>query len=226
MAALLNYLKTTEADPNFSPITRHQILQTLNVLLGHYPQANPTTSTISGNKHFSFSAKSIGIDLGGGLAALRGYFRSVRLGTGRLLININVSHAVFFQPGSLVDLISAFADAYGKNSWQLERFLTKVRVETTHLPVKKNKAGQKIPRIKTIIALANTNDGTKLSHPPQVSKFAAGPKHVQFWLDIPTQNTPTTLEAKKGGASSKSTSAGYISVYDFFQKCKHNLRAF
>lgn len=62
-----------------------------------------------------------------------------------MLVNINVSHAVFFKPGPLVDLIDAFAKAYGRNSWQLERFLKKVRVETTHhLPVKKNKAVESI----------------------------------------------------------------------------------
>ena len=142
-----------------------------------------------------------------------------------MLVNINVSHAVFFQPGSLVDLIFTFANSYGRNSWQLEKFLKKVRVETTHLPVKKNNAGQKIPRIKINIALANTNDGSMLSHPSQVSKFAAGPKDVQFWLDSPSQKIHTTLGAKKGGASTKPTRAGYISVYNFFKKCKHHLRA-
>lgn len=76
-----------------------QIIQTLNVLLGHYPQANSTTSTISGNKHFSFGVKPVGFNLGGGLSALRGYFRSVRLGTGRMLVNINVNHAVIFSAG-------------------------------------------------------------------------------------------------------------------------------
>lgn len=225
VAALLNHFKTTEADPNFSPSTQHQILQTLNVLLGHYPQANPATSTISANKHFSFGDKPVGVDLGGGLAALRGYFRSVRLAAGRMLVNINVSHAAFFQPGSLVDLINAFANTYGRNSWQLEKFLKKVRVETTHLPAKKNKVGQKIPRIRTIIALANTSDGSALSHPPHISEFAAGPHGVQFWLDSPSQKTPTTLGTKKGVSSTKPTGVGYITVYDFFKKCKHRLQA-
>ena len=225
VAALLNYLKTTQSDPNFSPTTQMQIIQTLNVLLGHYPQTNPTTSTISGNKHFSFGVKPVGFDLGGGLSALRGYFRSVRLGTGRMLVNINVNHAVFLQSGSLVELISTFARAYGRNSWQLEKFLKKVRVETTHLPAKKNRSGQKVPRIKTIIALANTNDGSFLSHPPRVSKFAAGPKDVQFWLDSLSQKTSTALGPKKGEASTRITTAGYISVYNFFQKCKHRILA-
>jgi eukaryotic translation initiation factor 2C len=51
VVALLNYVKTTQAVANFSPTTQMQIIQTLNVLLGCYPQANPAISTIAGNKH-------------------------------------------------------------------------------------------------------------------------------------------------------------------------------
>lgn len=220
VAALLNYLKTTEADPNFSPVMQMQIIQTLNILLGHYPQADPTTATISSNKHFYFGANCVEFDLGGGLSALRGYFRSIRPGTGRILINVNICHAPFVQRGSLVDLISAFAGAYGRNPWELQNFLKKLRVETTHLPAKMNKAGQKVPRVKTIGSLASSTDGAALFRPPRVSKFAAGPKDVHFWLDNPS-HIASELGPRKGEASTKPTSAGYISVYDFFQKCKH-----
>ena len=219
VSALLDQVRSTQADPNFRPEKRDQIIQALNVLLGYYPQSNTSMTTIAGNKHFSFGIRSIQVDLGGGLSALRGYLRSVRLGTARMLVNINVSHAVFFKPGPLVDLIDAFAKAYGRNSWQLERFLKKVRVETTHLPIKRNKAGEKIPRVKTIFALANTNDGHSLPHPPQVAKFAAGPKDVKFWLDATAQKTSAQSGAKKVKDSTKSE-AGYISVYDFFKKSK------
>ncbi|KFY69005.1 hypothetical protein V496_00592 [Pseudogymnoascus sp. VKM F-4515 (FW-2607)] len=124
--------------PNFSPAM--QIIQTLNVLFGHYPQANSTSSTISGNKHFSFGAKPVGFNLGGGLSALRGYFRSVRLGTGRMLANINVNHADLRQ------------------------------------------------------------------------ELAATGEIFKFWLDSPSQKTSTALGPKKGAASTKITSAGYISA--------------
>lgn len=219
VSALLDHVQSTQADPNFRPEKRDQIIQTLNILLGYYPQTNTSMATIASNKHFSFGIRSIQVDLGGGLSALRGYFRSVRLGTARMLVNINVSHAVFFKPGPLVDLIDAFAKAYGRNSWQLERFLKKVRVETTHLPIKKNRAGEKVPRIKTIFALANTNDGHSLPHPPQIAKFAAGPEDVKFWLDAADQSTSKKSSAKKAKDSTKSH-AGYISVYDFFKKSK------
>lgn len=218
VAALLDHIKSVPAGPDFRSEKQLQIIQTLNVLLGHHPQSNPAVTTITGNKHYSFGANPVEFDLGGGLSALRGYFRSVRLGTARMLVNINISHAVFFKPGPLVDLINAFANAYGRNSYQLEKFLKKVRVETTHLPAKKNRTGEKIPRIKTIIALANTDDGSSLPHPPQVAKFAAGPTEVKFWLDTTAQNTSAKPQAKKAKASANSA-VGYITVYDFFQRC-------
>jgi eukaryotic translation initiation factor 2C len=219
VAALLDHIKSTQADLSFRPEKQLQIIQALNIVLGYYPQSNQTMTTIAGNKHFSFGINSEACDLGGGLSALRGFFRSVRLGTARILVNINVSHAVFFKPGPLVDLINIFANAYGRNAWQLEKFLKKVRVETTHLPVKKNKAGERIPRIKTIIALANTGDGQSLIHPPQITKFAAGPKEVKFWLDTTSQTALAKPRANQAKSSAKPF-VGYITVYDFFRKCR------
>lgn len=207
--ALLNHLKSVQPDPNFRPERKLQIIQTLNVLLGFYPQSNHSTTTIAGNKHFFFGANPDGYspgqehDLGGGLVALRGYFRSVRQGTARMLINLNVTHAVFFKPDPLIDLIDIFGRTYGRNLFQLEKFLKKVRVETTHLR-KKNKHGQKIPRVKTIFALASTNDGSSLPHPPIVSKFGADAKGVQFWLDPTDKNKP----------------GRYITVFEFFKTRK------
>ncbi|OBT69888.1 hypothetical protein VE03_00457 [Pseudogymnoascus sp. 23342-1-I1] len=215
---LVNHLRSVKPDPNFRLENKLQIIQTLNVLLGHYPQSDPLTTTISSNKHFFFGTGQAGnrqavpYDLGNGLTALRGYFRSARPSTGRILVNVNVSHAVFFRSGPLADLIGIFGNAYGRNPFQLERFLKKVRVETTHLPVKKNKAGKKIPKVKTIIALASQNDGASLPHPPRVAKFAANAKEVQFWLESTDKKKPA--------------SGRYITVFDFFKtQYKMNLNA-
>ncbi|KAI9675940.1 MAG: hypothetical protein M1829_003178 [Trizodia sp. TS-e1964] len=213
VAALLNHLKSNQIDPNFSPGKQLQVIQILNILLGHYPQANPNTTTIAGNKHFSFGTNPVETYLGGGLTALRGYFRSVRMGTARLLVNVNVSHAVFFKAGPLVDLINEFASAYGRNPYQLQKFLKKVRVETTHLPIKRNKAGEKIPRIKTILSLATPGDGHMLPHAPQIAKFAASSKELKFWLE----STPSSSKQKANPSA-----PGYTTVFDFFKKT-HNL---
>ncbi|ELR02128.1 hypothetical protein GMDG_05287 [Pseudogymnoascus destructans 20631-21] len=208
--ALVNHLRSVQPDPNFRADKRMQVIQSLNILLGHYAQSDPLTTTIASNKHFLFGTDQAGIrraveyyDLGKGLSALRGYFRSARPSTGRILVNVNVSHAVFFRPGPLVELIKIFGAAYGTSLFQLERFLKKVRVETTHLPVKKNKAGKKIPKVKTIIALASQNDGAGLPHPPRVARFGANAKQVEFWFE--------STDKKKPG------NGRYITVFDFFK---------
>lgn len=214
---LLNQLKSTQVDPSFDAGSEGPIIQTLNVVLGHYPQTNPTTTTVAGNKYFSFGANRTEFDLGGGLAALRGYFRSVRMGTARLLVNINVSHGVFYKSGPLAELIDIYFKVYGMNLLQLEKFLKKVRVEKTHLPIRRNRNGEKIPQIKTIIGLATTTDGRAMEHPPQIAKFAANPKEVKFWLDNATETTTAKAPARKGKGTAQ-PAVGYISVFDFFQK--------
>ncbi|OBT77828.1 hypothetical protein VF21_03237 [Pseudogymnoascus sp. 05NY08] len=207
--ALVNHLRSVQPDPNFRADNRMQVIQSLNILLGHYAQSDPLTTTIASNKHFLFGDDKPGNrypevqDLGKGLSALRGYFRSARPSTGRILVNVNVSHAVFFKPGPLMELIKIFGAAYGLNLFQLERFLKKVRVETTHLPVKTNKAGKIIPKVKTIIALASQNDGAGLPHPPRVHRFGANAREVEFWFESTDKKKPV-----KGR---------YITVFDFFK---------
>ena len=205
-----------------------EILQVLNILLGHSPQSTPDKiTTIAGNRHYPFGPGGVESGLGGGLCALRGFFRSVRIGTARLLVNINVSHGAFFKPGPLQSLITEFFNSIRSENWyQAERFFKKVRVKTTHLPVKKNKSGMEIPRIKTIIGLANNNDGHGLPHPPQVGRYPASSKQVKFWYEPDSESASSSSKPATKGAPGKAgpkkgkIEAGYISVFDYYQKGK------
>ena len=112
-----------------------------------------------------------------------------------------------------------------------------------HLAEKKNKAGESIPRVKTIFGLANKDDGHSLDHPPRVQNFGAGPKDVEFFLnDSPgapssssagqaagTSSGKKKGKGGKGGVSNHgpgqniSQSGRYISVYEFFRTSKSML---
>jgi hypothetical protein len=111
-----------------------------------------------------------------------------------------------------------------------------VRVQTTHLPEKRNKANEVIPRIKTIFGLARKDDGSRSAHPPRVSQpHGAGAKGVEFWLDgnasssgapkAEAQRAATGTGKGKGKGKGKaqpqsaaaSGSGRYISVFDFFK---------
>ena len=61
-----------------------------------------------------------------------------------------------------------------------------------HLGEKKNRAGESIPRVKTIFGLANKSDGHGLEHLPRVQSFGAGPKDVEFFLND-SSGAPSSL---------------------------------
>lgn len=80
-----------------------------------------------------------------GLEAIRGFYQSVRPATGRLLLNVNVTYSVFFEPGLLADLFSRFGNGHG-----VADKIKRKRIEVTHLPAKKSRTGATIPREKSI----------------------------------------------------------------------------
>ena len=167
------------------------------------------------------------MNLGAGLKAVRGFFISVRAATSRILLNVQVKHAACYTEGPLGRLISMYLEESGRNMVKLGYFLKKLRVQVTHI-VKKTQSSKEIPRIKTIESLAMPGDGHGLPHPPMVPKFAAGSTEVKFFLGAPEEQFEgkDPRSAKKGGKKvGKPTKtgpaqlqAGYISVYDFFQR--------
>lgn len=196
---LVSHLSSANVD---SFAQKAEVIQGLNVLLGHHPQSNAGVS-IGQNRYFSIDrspGNMINIqDLDGGLESLRGYFQSVRPATGGILLNVNVSHGVFLVPIRLSLLYPRLGTG---NKITLQKKLKGVCVEVTHLPIKKSKStNQIIRRTKIIFGLAHHQDGQGGLHPPVVNSFGAGPKDVKFWLE-------------------DLSPASYISVFDYFRKSK------
>ncbi|KAK7976227.1 hypothetical protein PG989_014690 [Apiospora arundinis] len=136
---------------------------------------------------------------------IRGYFQSVRPATGRLLLNLNVSHGVFRFAGPVKDLLKQY-DQYGLRN--VHRLLGRLRAEVIFLydhgqpkNVKKSKAAgpsqDKIGRRmaeKTLTGLATRYDGSKGSQgsKPTITRDFALPSEVSFVLDgeVPAGFTP------------------------------------
>ena len=204
VSELTDYLTST--NPR-AALDKQPILQALNIFLGHYTKASPAHATVGSSRSFPVNpSNDANRDLGAGLRAIRGFFSSVRVATSRILVNVNVSNAAFYDALPLVQSIQAWGPANGFNRVRLQAFLKYVRVKVLHIKPKKNKAGQLIPRVKTIFALATRNDGRGPkgpAHPPQVPEFAAGPKDVKFWLDdAPAEGSSTTPSAPPAGKAS------------------------
>ncbi|KAI8627031.1 Piwi-domain-containing protein [Xylariaceae sp. FL1651] len=221
VADLINYL----ASMNLSTQNEEKlsIIQAFNIVVNYHAKSNSGITTIGASKSFSLT-NADKWDLEAGLTAMRGFFTSVRAATARVLLNVNVSHAAFYQVGPLDGLISSFLRRNSRP--KLKAFLRRLRVKTNHLKERKNKSGQVIERAKTICGLATQNDGSRLGHPPRIRGFAPGPKDVEFWLDEhPSKDESSSVPKgkKKGnkGAPPKgkpaSSGGHYISVYDFFR---------
>ena len=207
------------------------VLQALNIFLGHYAKSSSMIATAGSSKSFSLDPDSPKFDLGAGLSALRGFFSSVRVATCRILVNVNISHGAFYNAIRLDLLMQKYATAHNYNRVKMESFLKRLRIKVTHLgEKKKNKAGEIIPRVKTIFGLANSADGRGLQNPPQVQSFGAGARDVRFFLNNSSgapsssstgQAAETSANTKKGkGKKSPGQSdpqgGRYISVFDYF----------
>ena len=112
VSELMKELAST--DPNDAYGNKLDTIQALNIILNHYPKTRPDTANPRQNKFFPFGKGATSFDLGAGLQALRGYYSSVRAATSRVLVNVNVSQAVFYESIALDAMITKFANAYGE----------------------------------------------------------------------------------------------------------------
>jgi eukaryotic translation initiation factor 2C len=230
VSAMVTYLASVNSSPSY--VQKAETVQVLNAVFGHHPQAQAGVVSIGQNRHYSLDRNQANQHnikvLGGGLEALRGFFQSVRPATGGLLLNVNVTHGVFLQPGPLSNLFPLLGTG---NKITLNKKMKLMRVKITHLDVKKSKITNiEIPRIKTIFGLAQPQDGRTLSHPPQIQAYGAGPKGVKFYLnEIPPAAAaagakppaPKGKKSPKGpggsGGSGGLPSNQYITVFDYFR---------
>lgn len=212
VADLISYLTSTNLTSHYGE--KLYAVQALNILINHYAKSSSKIENISSSKNFSLVDADT-YDLETGLKAMRGFFTSVRAATSRMLLNVNVSHAAFYQEIPLDALIRVFLGQ--NNPARLVSFLKRLRIKVTHLKEKKNKAGSVIIRAKTICGLATPDDGSGLDHPPHVANLRSGPKEVKFWLEQKPPSTPKGKAKHPAGGQ-------YISVFDYFKNSKHLYR--
>lgn len=189
-----------------SNLQKEETIQVMNTIMGFYAKTDKAVISIAGNRHFSTARQGNEHNfttLGMGLEAIRGFYQSVRPATGRLLLNVNVTHSVFLEPGPLAHIFEKLG-----NAKKVIEKIKKKRVEVTHLPAKKSQNGTTIPREKSIWDFASPKDGKDEEHPPQVKGYAAGPKDVKFYISAETP-------PPESGPASKVNM--YVSVFDYFK---------
>lgn len=108
---LMNYLTTLKDpanDPHFPKFASE--IDALGVILGHQPRQprddeDSLQNVVSiGAGRFFGGSGDLTIPTGSLISILRGYYQSVRPATGRLLLNVQVTHGVFRRHGPLKDI--------------------------------------------------------------------------------------------------------------------------
>lgn len=166
----------------------------LNVVMGYGPKSKmDDISAVGSSRFFSFRNGGIVQDLwqsNRALTAARGYFQSIRLGTGRLLLNTNVTHGVFRISGRMDEIFKKFqiraanrADPQGMRKLRLiAKFLPKTRVWC----MIKLANGKEVRRVKAIQSLAAASEVRRQQeHAPRFAQNweFAGPGQVSFWRE-------------------------------------------
>lgn len=191
---LVDYLCSTNTS-GLPYQSKAEVLQALNIFLSYYAKSSTGIATIGAGRSYDVTA-SDSADLGSGLKAIRGFFSSVRTGTTRLLVNVNVSNGVFYHSGSLIKLINEF----GKENPKLGYFLKRLRIHTSH--------NKPLKRARTIFGLATPQDGQTDINKPRIERAGASARDTSFFLQ------------DKDGDGRPQGPGKYVSVEEYFSKTR------
>ncbi|KAL2755996.1 hypothetical protein ACRALDRAFT_1064029 [Sodiomyces alcalophilus JCM 7366] len=184
----------------------------LGIILGYKGRSAADVATVGAARFFPFGPTGAMTQLGdrNGLSAVRGYFQSVRLATGRMLLNVNVTHGVFKMAVSVGELLRwAGVDVFGGQGQPprgiesrlktAAKFLAKTRVRY----VFRDANGRDIETFKTIYGLASRSGLSRnvlQSGMVQIDSSTGygGPKEV--WVKfVPRDGESTVLGGKPPG---------------------------
>jgi eukaryotic translation initiation factor 2C len=193
---LLNYLHQSSLVLNGKEL----MLQALNIVLAKSPSSQEDVATIS-DKRF-FPTKTAAGKLDGVLEARRGYFASIRGATGRLLVNLNVTHSVFFPEKGLADFIEDYLKVHKNDYIGLDQMFgrNKLRVRVDYPEGKGGKTN-----IRTVTGLARrTNPTGGNFKTPKSDALGAGADEVTFFVDAKDKDPGVKISITQHFQKSKS----------------------
>lgn len=214
--AMKEYLKTMidRSDPDEVHFPRFATsVDALGVILGFTPRRNEQLTAIGKGRFFPWGPGAATAQLGMNdpLTAIRGYFQSVKLGTGRMLLNVNVTHGVFKTPVSVSELCRWFGvNVFGQGTnpaavnrarsklRTLSKFLARTRVSVQF----RDSKNKEITGKKTILGLADRFEISKTALTNDVmfcSEFShGGPQEVKFNMR-PAEGQKTVMGNQQPG---------------------------
>ncbi|KAG5951896.1 hypothetical protein E4U53_002052 [Claviceps sorghi] len=212
LADLVSYIRSMNDRDDRTTYPKYpEVIDALDIILGHTARSKiGEVTAIGGSRLFPFGKDEKTASLMQNFRALvaaRGFFQSIRIGTGRLLLNTNVTHGVFKICGKLDEAMKNLQiQPVSQNDFRLKKlvgafakFLPKTRVWATFTIAN----GTKVRRSKALHGMVNRLAGTMAEGPnrPQIEPGweYPGPKSIKFWL------------TDDGGSR-------YVTVFDYYRK--------
>lgn len=210
-----------DANSNANGFPFHQdIIDAIGTITGHTSRESRDIVTVGRSRYFSRTKKTLQERIGdpNTLQVLKGFSQSVRPATGRLLLNVNVTHGVFRRQGSISLLLESLGGYQSESLQKLDRIISKARVRH-RVPAK---GSQHTPwKEVTIAGLArNTDKCAGQGKDPKfkngkVSGFAKA-SEVEFYLKKPPQTVVPLPHRPAPGLEWNA----YCTVFDYYWKSK------
>lgn len=222
---LNNQAQTPRLLPNPNPNSNangfpfyQDIIDAIGTITGHTSRGSGDIITVGRSRFFSKTNESLQQMIGSPnlLQILKGFSQSVRPATGRLLLNVSVTHGVFRCPGNISSLLKSLGGYERKNLQKLGRIVSRARVQY-RVPVK---GPQQPPwKVVTIAGLARNTDKCdgQSKHPKFKTSNISGfftASDVEFHLKKPTKGVVPTRPAP-GLEWDK-----YYTVFEYYSKSK------
>lgn len=132
VSELVNYLTSSQVGSMFG--SKKEIIQALNIVVGHHLKAASIITTVAANRHFDRNpGPHDKMSLGAGLQAIRSFFMSVRAATARILVNVQVNNMAFYDEGPLGGIMYLYMQQNGPNKLNLANSFKTLSVHITHI---------------------------------------------------------------------------------------------
>lgn len=170
-------------------------ISAINTIMGHAPRESRDIVAVGSSRFFSREEPALrqGIVDAGALQIIKGFIQSVRPATGRLLLNVNVTHGIFRRDYKIPDLFNKLKGSGFKKLQSLQKIVSKARVKY-EIP----SPGKKKPPRKEVTAAGLARSTDRSSKNKQNVIFPPGEEFgyankVEFCLGEPPKRSDGTV---------------------------------
>lgn len=201
---IMNYLNVADHEVDLQTV--RQIMQALNVILGHFARKE---------------ALSYGAVIGSDFYGRPGSHRSsppsnvsglthhlsikAHVGASRVLVHAETRCTLYRHRCSLSTMVRGYISHHTPHIDRLEEVLRGTQVHI--MPSVRNYQGRSFGSAVKIRGLASSNDGALLQHPPKVARYGAGPQEVEIFI-----------ESRQSLSAASPLGCGYVTLMVYFEK--------